>query len=498
MLMDIARDEEIAVLTLDNPPVNALSAAVRKALWEAAEAVDADPAVAAVVLLCAGRTFVAGADVREFGQPPVPPLLPELIGRIERAAKPWLAAIHGAALGGGLELSLGCRWRIAVPTARLGLPEVTLGLVPGAGGTVRTPRAIGVAGAVELATTGAPLAAPRARELGLIDALAEGCDLRADALAFLRTALGRPLPPPLCDRPVAAPPLGFWAEAEAKLPPGPAAPARALACVRKAAEVAFGAALAFERATFLDLRDSDQAAALRAVFFAERSAARPSALKGVEPRPVARAVVLGAGAEADALRALLARGGLAESAVEVADLVIAAGPEAAQALAAASPRCNPAAILACAALPLPDLPGPERVVGLHLPEPLALSGLLEVLPLPQTAPDVRAAGLALATRLGRLPVLAGLPGGPVTPRLRAAAAGAAPETAMAETGALMLAEGTVAGAQDIDLAVIHGMGWPRWEGGPMHRARRRGAEALERDLGRPLSPALAAWLAEDG
>ncbi|RDW12592.1 enoyl-CoA hydratase-related protein, partial [Paracoccus thiocyanatus] len=137
MTVTIARQGEIATVTVDNPPVNALSAALRQGLWDAVATLDADASVAAVVLVCAGRTFIAGADVTEFGKPPVPPHLPDLVARIEAAAKPWVAAIHGSALGGGLEVAMGCRFRVAAPDASLGLPEVSLGIVPGAGGTVR-------------------------------------------------------------------------------------------------------------------------------------------------------------------------------------------------------------------------------------------------------------------------------------------------------------------------------------------------------------------------
>ena len=126
----IVREGRIAVVTVDNPPVNALGRAVRQGLWDAVEALDADPSVDAVVLVCAGRTFIAGADVNEFGRAPEPPHLPDLVARIEAAAKPWTAAIHGSALGGGFEVALGCRFRVAVPTAVVGLPEVMLGVMP--------------------------------------------------------------------------------------------------------------------------------------------------------------------------------------------------------------------------------------------------------------------------------------------------------------------------------------------------------------------------------
>ncbi|MCB1403218.1 MAG: enoyl-CoA hydratase/isomerase family protein, partial [Rhodobacteraceae bacterium] len=161
----IAREGRIAVVTVDNPPVNALSHALRQALWDAAEALDADPAIDAVVLTCSGRTFIAGADVTEFGKPAQPPHLPDLVARIEAAKKPWTAAIHGSALGGGFEVALACRFRVALASAAVGLPEVTLGIVPGAGGTVRLPRLVPPAVAVEIATTGKPVKAPRALAL---------------------------------------------------------------------------------------------------------------------------------------------------------------------------------------------------------------------------------------------------------------------------------------------------------------------------------------------
>jgi 3-hydroxyacyl-CoA dehydrogenase len=209
MTASIEHRGEIAVVTVDNPPVNALSQAVRQALLDAAEALDADPSVKAVVLACAGRTFIAGADVSEFGKPPEPPHLPDVVARIERAEKPWVAAIHGSALGGGFEVALGCRFRVAAPSARVGLPEARLGIVPGAGGTVRLPRLAGVETAVGMITTGTPLGARKAADAGLIDAVIED-DFVAGAVSFVRAALGRPLPEALRDRPVASPVEGFW------------------------------------------------------------------------------------------------------------------------------------------------------------------------------------------------------------------------------------------------------------------------------------------------
>jgi 3-hydroxyacyl-CoA dehydrogenase len=468
MVVHIAREGSVAVVTVDNPPVNAQSQAVRQSLLDAAESLDADPGVRAVVLLCAGRTFIAGADVSEFDRPPAPPHLPDVIARIEGAAKPWVAAIHGSALGGGFEVALGCRWRVALEGASVGLPEVTLGLVPGAGGTVRTTRMAGVEAAIELATTGRPIPAARAAALGLIDTVVAG-DLRETAIAFAADAPSRPRPPAARDRSVAAPDPGFWARAEADIgrrARGEAAPLAALAAIRRAAEADFDAAMAFERATFLSLRGSDEAAALRHLFFAERAAPRPPELSGVAPRPVARAAVVGGGTMGvgitaalrdaglpvvllerdaaalsralDALRLLYeaaaARGRISpavaderfagvsgttdHAALGDADLVIEAVFEdlavKRDLFARLGAACRPDAILATNTSYLDPraiaegLPGPERFIGLHFFSPAQVMKLIEIVPTPATAPDVLAAGFALARAMGKIPVRAGI------------------------------------------------------------------------------------------
>ena len=201
-VLSIARGGEIAVVTVDNPPVNALSTALRQGLWDAVLELDADPTVKAVVLICAGRTFIAGADVSEFGKPPIEPHLPVLVNRIERAAKPWVAAIHGSALGGGFEVALGCRFRVALDSASVGLPEVTLGVVPGASGTVRTPRLAGVAAAVDLITTGRPVKAAKAKAMGLVDSVVMTGELLPAAVDYARNALAHPLPLPASPTPL--------------------------------------------------------------------------------------------------------------------------------------------------------------------------------------------------------------------------------------------------------------------------------------------------------
>ena len=467
-VVTIAREGEIAVVTVDNPPVNALGQALRQGLWDAVGELDADPAIRAVVLICAGRTFIAGADVNEFGKPPVAPHLPDLVNRIEAAAKPWIAAIHGSALGGGFEVALGCRFRIAAEGAAVGLPEVTLGIVPGASGTVRTPRLGGVEVAVDLVTTGRPAKAAAALDKGLVDAVVSG-DLRTEALAFARAALDRPLPLAVSARAVAVMEEDFWAaqqSAIARRAKGEAAPLRALDCLRKATELPFDEAMAHERATFLSLRGSDQAAALRHVFFAERAAPRPAHLAGLPPLPLRNAAVIGGGTmgagiaaalrdaglpvtlierDAEAVARGLAnlrtifegavrRGKLTEAALETrmagvragsdyallaeADLVIEAVFEELSVkravFAELGRACRSDAVLATNTsyldprLIAEGLPQPGRFIGLHFFSPANVMKLLEIVPVPETAPETLATGFALARMLGKIPVQAGI------------------------------------------------------------------------------------------
>src|SRR5713101_3000310 len=183
MTVAYARQGTVAVLTVDNPPVNALSVVVRQGLIDGIKRAVADPAVTAVVLIGKGKTFIAGADIREFGKPPQPPRLTVAIAEIEASPKPVVAAIDGVALGGGLEVALGCHFRIGTPRTQVGLPEVKIGIVPGAGGIERLPRLIGLEPALKMMVSGDPVRAGKARELGIIDAVADG-DLLAEAVAF--------------------------------------------------------------------------------------------------------------------------------------------------------------------------------------------------------------------------------------------------------------------------------------------------------------------------
>src|SRR5271165_5585798 len=183
----------IAVVTVDNPPVNALKHEVRAGLAEALGRVRDDASVAGVVIACAGRTFFAGADITEFGKPPQPPALGEVIAQIEAMPKPVVAALHGTALGGGFEVALACHFRVAAPTARVGLPEVKLGLLPGAGGTQRLPRLVGPEKALRMIVTGDPIGAAKAQADGIVDEIVEG-DPIAGAVAFARRAVAEKRP----------------------------------------------------------------------------------------------------------------------------------------------------------------------------------------------------------------------------------------------------------------------------------------------------------------
>ncbi|WP_174802939.1 3-hydroxyacyl-CoA dehydrogenase NAD-binding domain-containing protein [Martelella limonii] len=464
--IEITRRGEIAVVMVDNPPVNALSQAMRAALLSAADALDRDDAVKAVVLACAGRTFIAGADVREFDLPPLEPHLPDVIARIENAEKPWIAAIHGTALGGGFEVAMGCRFRIALESAAVGLPEVTLGIIPGAGGTCRTPRLAGVETAVKLAVGGRPLGARKALEAGLIDAIVEG-DLVAEAVAFAEKALQQPLPAKTSARPIAAIDEAFWSEAEKdKAKPGYRAPLAALSSIRFATENPFDAAMLNERGLFLELRASDEAAALRHVFFAERSAARPAALKTVEPRPLKSIGIVGGGTMGTGIGAAALMAGYPLTLIERDEAAVARGLSAIEAVLAGAVRrgkltaakqaflleglagttdyqalsacdlvieavfeeiavkravfaeldrvCRADAVLATNTSYLDPrriaegLSHPERFIGLHFFSPAHVMKLLEIIPVPETADDVLATGFQLARALGKIPVTSGI------------------------------------------------------------------------------------------
>lgn len=296
-------DGDIAVLTVDAPPVNALSAAVRAGIGKGLAEAIANPAVNAIVLICEGRTFIAGADITEFGRPPQSPTLLELEQAIEAAPKPIIAAIHGTALGGGFELALTCHYRVAVPSAACGLPEVKLGLLPGAGGTQRLTRLIGPERALEAVTSGASIAAGEAKALGIVDELVEDGRLREGAIAFARAVAGkRPLPrvrdrtdkiEPARQRPEI---FADFRKANARRFRGFIAPEHNIRAIEAAVTLPFEEGMALERKMFLELLEGPQSAAQRYVFFAERAAAKiPDIPQGTPTLPVRSVGVLGAG-----------------------------------------------------------------------------------------------------------------------------------------------------------------------------------------------------------
>lgn len=294
----------IGIITIDSPPVNALGINVRRGLDESFRRFREDPAVKAIVLICGGRTFFAGADISEFGQEPQAPLLGDVFEAIENAGKPVIAAIHGTALGGGCELALVCNYRIAVPSARIGLPEVKLGLLPGAGGTQRLPRLIGPELALDLILSGRPIAAGEALDLGMIDQLAAEGNLLDDAVAFAAQVVkeGRALTRVRDreDKLLAAKddPSIFAAarERSAKSARGFLAHENIIRAVEAAVSMPFEKGMKRERELFVELRDSVQSAAQRYYFFAERQAGKVPGLASVPAnRKIDSVGVIGAG-----------------------------------------------------------------------------------------------------------------------------------------------------------------------------------------------------------
>jgi 3-hydroxyacyl-CoA dehydrogenase len=299
-LVEMNRDGDVAVILVDNPPVNALSHAVRSGLHDNLQAARDDAGIKAVVIGCKGRTFIAGADITEFGKPPQSPGLHDVITLLDEIHKPTVAAIHGTALGGGLELALGCHFRVAAESARLGLPEVKLGILPGAGGTQRLPRLIGPQEALKMIVTGDPIAAPKAKELGLIDELSSG-DVIADAIALAMKAVaeGRALIRVRDRAEKLALDETAFDEAAAGLTKrarGLEAPMACVASVRNALTMPFDEGVARERELFMQLLSGDQSKAQRHVFFAEREALKiPDMPAGTRARDVSKAAVIGAG-----------------------------------------------------------------------------------------------------------------------------------------------------------------------------------------------------------
>ncbi len=324
---------DVAVVTVDSPPVNAAGHAVRAGLMAAVDAIGSDAAIRGAVLLCAGRTFVAGADIAEFGAPPAPPLLADVCAALDALAKPVVAALHGSALGGGLELALACPYRVIEPAANLGLPEVTLGLIPGAGGTQRLPRLVGAAAALDLIVSGRKVGAAEALRLGAVDAITVG-DRLGFALGFLRERLDRPVPH-ASSRPCPALPAEAVAAlraAVAKRSPGQIAPQRAIDVVAESGARDFASGLSLEAEAFGGLRASPQARAMRHVFFAERAVAKVPELSRASARAVTHLGVVGGGTMGAGIAAAGLLAGLRVHLVERDDAALAAGRERVEAI----------------------------------------------------------------------------------------------------------------------------------------------------------------------
>lgn len=292
----------VFVVTIDNPPVNALGVDVRRGLVAAIEAAEADGNAAAVLIVGAGRNFIAGADIREFGQTPQPPSLPDVCLRIENCSKPVIAAIHGAALGGGLEVALSAHYRLAAPSAKLGLPEVTLGLLPGAGGTQRTPRLIGVKPALELMLSGRHVGAKDALSLGLVDKLGEGADALADGTAYAEELIAAKAPvrrtreaAALADVEASRIALEAARADTAKKSRDLFSPEKIIEAVEGALALPFDGGMALERKLFLQCMDSPQRAGLIHAFFAEREVLKAPETKAAKPRALASAGIVGGG-----------------------------------------------------------------------------------------------------------------------------------------------------------------------------------------------------------
>lgn len=460
----IEQQGEVAFVVIDHPPVNAGSAAVRRGILQAVETIDADPGIRAAVLIGAGNTFIAGSDLQEFERPLQDPQWPEVIAAIESSPKPFIAALHGAALGGGYELALGCDARIAAPGTVIGLPEVTLGLIPGAGGTQRLPRLIGIPDALRLICNGERVGSAQARALGLIDSEVSG-DLRAAAQQQAQLLGGRKCR--VRDLAIVDAAPGQVDTVLAKLlPPGKTRPAvhAAAQAVQMAASLPIDAALARERAVFQELRVSEEAAALRYQFFAERKSARHPQLQGVQPRDLRMVGVIGAGTMGSGIAIAGLDGGLDVLMVERDDAALARGVASIEkhyrrrvesgklsADVAGQRLANLRSSTDWAALEPVDLvieavfedievkrevfakldavvrsgavlasntsyldldliaestSRPEDVIGLHFFSPAQVMRLLEVVRTDRSSPEVLATGLKLARRLGKCAVLA--------------------------------------------------------------------------------------------
>lgn len=454
----VEREGSVAVIVIDNPPVNAGSHAVRQGLLAAVREVDADKAIAAAVLLGAGRTFVAGADIREFGRRLAEPTMPAVVAAIMDSPKPFVAALHGSALGGGFELALACDARIAAPGTRVGLPEVALGMIPGAGGTQHVPRIVGTAAAIDIVCSGRHVTADEALRLGLIDRIAQG-DLRKEAAAMAPGTAKRRVRDATVP---AGDPAKVEEAAQGALKSGRKRPqvAAAIEAVKSAATMPYAEALAREREVFQELRASPESAALRHLFFAEREAVKVPGIEAATLREIASVGIIGAGTMGAGIAMAFADAGLEVQLVEADPAALERGmgrirkqyeggkldpAEGQRRLARIHPSTElgrvaatdlvieavfedmgvkkelfgkldalvkPGAVLATntSYLDVNEIARatgrPQDVVGLHYFSPANVMRLLEIVRGDATAPDVLATALAVARRIRKLPVVA--------------------------------------------------------------------------------------------
>jgi 3-hydroxyacyl-CoA dehydrogenase len=458
----------ILIITSNNPPVNALGAAVRQGLAAAIEQLAGDDELKAAVIRCEGRTFFAGADITEFGKPPVAPQLPELVEQIEGSTKPVVAAIHGTALGGGLETALACHYRVAVPSAKLGVPEVKLGLLPGAGGTQRLPRVAGIEAAAEMCATGTPISAKKAAEVGLVDKIAGEDSLFDEALAFAKGMIGVE-PRRSGEMAVHGDPafIQKFAAENAKKFRGFDAPAANLRCVQAAVELPLAEGLAFERQEFMKLMFGTQSAAQRHIFFAERQAAKIDGIADdIKLRDIKKVGVIGAGTMGGGISMNFLQAGIPVTIVEAQQENLDRGTGVIRKnydASAAKGRFKPEQVDQMMGLLTPTLdletladcdliieaifenmdvkkemfgrldkiakPGailasntsyldvneiaastsrPQDVLGMHFFSPANVMKLLEVVRGAKTADDVLATAMAIAKKIGKVAVVAGV------------------------------------------------------------------------------------------
>lgn len=323
--------DNIGVVSVNSPPVNALSQQVREGILNAVTAAQEDGSEA-IVLRCEGRTFIAGADITEFGKPPMEPGLPVVLSAIENSSKPVVAAIHGTALGGGFEVSLACHYRCAIASAKVGLPEVKLGLLPGAGGTQRVPRLAGVKAALDMISSGNPIAAAKANAMGLVDELIQSDDLKAGAIQYAKdlVASGAPLKRirDITIDPATVEP-GFFEAARKKLAlraRGQIAPDKIVSCIEAAVNLPMDQGLERERELFRELVTSPESAAMRHIFFAERQAAKIKDLPRDTPiRDIKKVAIIGGGTMGGGIAMCFANVGIPVVMLEISDEALQRG-----------------------------------------------------------------------------------------------------------------------------------------------------------------------------